>query len=154
MDITLIRVLVEKDAELIAGLIRRSVEPLLQNVPPVEREKILSRYTEMYVLEKAANGIYYIAEQEEKIVGVIGLINCEVRTFYVDPDYQGKGIGRKLFEKIVARAKENCCEKIFTESSPVAKKVYEKFGFTLLETREKIHAGGRKTTNYWMRMVL
>src|SRR3989338_6701769 len=46
----------------------------------------------------------YVASENNQIVGIIGLKAKQLRIFYVRPDCQGRGIGRKLFTQIEAIA--------------------------------------------------
>lgn len=57
-------------------------------------------------------GRLYLAHWDGNIAGCIGLRkidqhNCEMKRLYVRPEFQGKGIGRALAQKVIADARES-----------------------------------------------
>ena len=70
----------------------------------------------------------YGAYDGDKLVGVIATRNegTHIALFFVDGEYHRKGIGRKLFQRILEDNKVNY---ITVNSSPYAVPVYEKLGF-------------------------
>ncbi|MGH2613460.1 MAG: GNAT family N-acetyltransferase [Rhabdochlamydiaceae bacterium] len=94
--------------------------------------------------KKAQEIDYLIAEDTEKnrVMGVIGLGGGRVRTFFVHPDYQGKGIGRKLYSHIEEKAKTQGLQELIVVSSKYAEPIYEMFGFKKIEVLHKEKNGG------------
>lgn len=86
---------------------------------------------------------YFVAEDlvNNKIVGVIGLQNNQLRTFFVDPDYQGKGVGSLLFQYLESYAKNRKFKELYLEGSPIGEPFYEHFGFVKIKTLEKQRQG-------------
>ena len=89
-------------------------------------------------------GIFSIFVEEE-FVGVIQKIkledkNLHVGRFLIAPHRQGKGLGRKAFQYFLQKMFEN--EEIESisltvfESNPIAKKLYQKEGFKVVQTIE------------------
>lgn len=89
-------------------------------------------------------GIFSIFAEEE-FVGVIQKIkledkNLHVGRFLIAPHRQGKGLGRKAFQYFLQKMFEN--EEIESisltvfESNPIAKKLYQKEGFDVVQTIE------------------
>lgn len=89
-------------------------------------------------------GIFFIFAEEE-FVGVIQKIkledkNLHVGRFLIAPHRQGKGLGRKAFQYFLQKMFEN--EEIESisltvfESNPIAKKLYQKEGFKVVQTIE------------------
>ena len=89
-------------------------------------------------------GIFSIFAEEE-FVGVIQKIkledkNLHVGRFLIAPHRQGKGLGRKAFQYFLQKMFEN--EEIESisltvfESNPIAKKLYQKEGFKVVQTIE------------------
>ena len=89
-------------------------------------------------------GIFSIFAEEE-FVGVIQKIkledkNLHVGRFLIAPHRQGKGLGRKAFQYFLQKMFEN--EEIESisltvfESNPIAKKLYQKEGFKVVQTLE------------------
>lgn len=70
----------------------------------------------------------YGAFDGENVIGVIATRNNgnHIALFFVDEEYQGRGIGKRLFELVV----QNCDSgKLTVFSSPFAIPIYHKLGF-------------------------
>lgn len=70
----------------------------------------------------------------EKVVGIIGLKQNQLKTFFVDPDYQSKGIGRLLYNQLEQVARARNIKKLILFGSPLGEPVYRKFGFKKIKT--------------------
>ncbi|MBO5178799.1 MAG: GNAT family N-acetyltransferase [Clostridia bacterium] len=76
-----------------------------------------------WILEKEIIGAF----ENNRLIGLIAIKNYNhIALFFVDSDYQGKGIGKKLFQEI---CKLNNCGYYTVNSSPYAKSIYEHLGF-------------------------
>lgn len=90
-----------RDAEAVSSLIRHTMRVSNSGDYPLERlqplmdyfspEKVLLLSQERHCLVAAVNG---------RIVGAIALEGAELCTFFIHPDYQGKGIGSQLLAAI------------------------------------------------------
>ena len=90
------------------------------------------RFTRNAVFESSDEHIIYVAEFEEKIVGMIDVkLNGHISLFFVDGKYQKQGIGRNLFEIAESdpQIKAGCNGKMDVNSSISAVESYEKLGF-------------------------
>jgi len=90
---------------------------------------------------KANDVEMYIATENDNVVGVIGIKDKQLRTFYVHPSQQGKGIGSKLYKKFEEIAIERGIKKIVLEGSPLGQPIYEHFGFIKIKSIEKERVG-------------
>lgn len=70
----------------------------------------------------------YAAYENLDVVGVIATRNkgSHIALFFVEENYQSKGIGRKLFEEVRLRNQSN---KVTVNSSPYAVNIYHSLGF-------------------------
>ena len=86
---------------------------------------------------------YFVAEDlvNNKIVGIIGLQDNQLRTFFVDPDYQNKGVGGFLFQYLETQAKNRKLKELYLEGSPIGEPIYKHFGFVKIKTLEKQRQG-------------
>lgn len=98
------------------------------------------------LLENNSDFIYFIAKENDSIAGFIwggknreenSEYDAEVIAYYVLPEYQGKGIGRKLFSSF---AKEALKRKMNTMSLWVlygnnTSKIYEHFGGKYIKSK-------------------
>ena len=90
---------------------------------------------------KEPSGAFIIAKENENVIGCVGLKNldsktCEMKRLYVNDNYKGKGIGKKLVEKIIEEAKIKNYEKMRLDTlktMEVALKTYSKSGFYKIE---------------------
>ena len=126
----LIRKFEDSDAEPVSHLIKLNYKRLLNQYYP---EKIIiffiKKNTPQTVLERSKNREMFVASDGDKIVGVAALKQEDVKTMFVHPDYQGKGIAKTLMEKIEDIAIREGKERIFADSSLAAVEFYEKIGF-------------------------
>ena len=83
---------------------------------------------------------YYVCEQNESILGIIAYKEpAHLVHFFVDIAVQKQGIGRKLWNYVVAELQENITT-ISVNSSCYAQPIYQKFGFETVS--EVIEAHG------------
>jgi GNAT superfamily N-acetyltransferase len=88
-------------------------------------------------------GFTLVAKLEGRMVGMCAFRDGHhVTLFFVLPEFQGQGIGRRLFDAAVERARTNGAAKLEVHSSPVAVPVYEALGFSVTGS-EKVEDGIR-----------
>ncbi len=109
--------------------------------PETLRKAISEKYDPDEFLIRAEKTNFFIAKEGATIVGCIGLEENRVRTFYVHPDFQGKGIGRLLYATIEEIAREYGHKSLYVVSSPLGIPIYEHFGFVKIKPVEKERAG-------------
>ena len=94
-------------------------------------------------VSKSKNNFIYVVEENKKLIGFatfsIRLVIrypkpiAELDELIVLPGYRKKGVGKLLMNKILSKAKELNCYRLFIESHydhKVAHKLYEKLNFT------------------------
>lgn len=74
----------------------------------------------------------------ERLIGVIATRSegTHIALFFVDSDFQGKGVGRSLFQTVLADCQSN---RITVNSSPYAVPIYQKLGFTETDTEKTVN---------------
>ena len=72
-------------------------------------------------------GETWVFEDDERIIGFIGMIGNEIGGLFVKPDQQSKGIGTKLVDFIKQFHSELEVE-VFKEN-PIGRAFYDKYGF-------------------------
>ena len=106
-DIT-IRRLEEKDAEKVSELIRTTISISNKKDYPEElMDQLIAIETPEHVLERASWTHFYVAEKDGAIIGC-GAIGpywgkedeSSLFTIFVNPEYQGKGVGRLIVETL------------------------------------------------------
>jgi len=79
-----------------------------------------------------------VIDEDDKIVGTVGLYpydhgTCELRKMYLLPAYRGKGTGKKLMDRMLAKAKALGFQHMVLETSSKlvnAIAMYRRYGFT------------------------
>lgn len=81
------------------------------------------------------NSFVLVAKDQSPIIGMVSVINdSHIALIFVDPRYQGKGIGKNL----IVEAIKNCLNRtpalstVTVSSSPNSRSFYEEFGFEVL----------------------
>jgi putative acetyltransferase len=89
-------------------------------------------------------GVFEVVENENgTIVGTIGLYplnetTIELRKMYLHPSIRGQGLGKKLLERIIKRARELGYLRVYLETASVLKPavhLYESAGFRPVQER-------------------
>lgn len=68
-----------------------------------------------------------VYEVDGRVVGSISLMDTEVGGLFVDPDHQGKGIGRALVDH--ARETRPFLELDVFEANSIGRRFYDRYGF-------------------------
>ena len=104
----MIRRLEEADAAAVSELIRNTIRISNAKDYPAElMDALIGTETPEHILERASWTHFYVAEEQGKIIGC-GAIGpywgrtdeSSLFTIFVSPEYQGKGIGRAIMEKL------------------------------------------------------
>jgi putative acetyltransferase len=99
---------------------------------------------------------YWVVEMEGEVVGGIGIAPfnehakvCELQKLYLSTKTQGIGLGKKLMETALSYASKHYtkCYLETTHELKTACKLYERFGFTLLD--EPLTGSDHSAMNAW-----
>lgn len=98
--------------------------------------------------EEFADGSMYFIKFSGEVVGTASYSRKEDRSVYinglaVDPDFRGRGLGRKALAKILEQVRD--ADRVWLVVHPEnisAMKLYESFGFKTVERRENFHGDG------------
>ena len=92
---------------------------------------------------------YVVAESEGELVGYAGVYvlppDADVQTVAVSSRGQGRGVGRRLLEDLITRAKDAGCTHLILEvrsDNAAAIGLYRRFGFEQISTRPDYYAPG------------
>ncbi|MFI0427657.1 MAG: GNAT family N-acetyltransferase [Flavobacterium sp.] len=134
----LIREIQQKDNEAIAKVIRAIFHELdAPKVGTAYADPILDTLYEVY---QAPRSIYYVVENEGKVVGGCGVASlengnvsvCELQKMYFAPEIRGTGFAEKIIEKCLEFAKIQGYEICYLETlsfMTAAQKLYKRIGF-------------------------
>ncbi|SHI48303.1 GNAT family N-acetyltransferase [Flavobacterium haoranii] len=152
-----IRTIKKEDNPQIATIIRNVFDELdAPKCGTAYADPILDTLYEVYQEPKS---IYFVIENEGKIVGGGGLASlqngenayCELQKMYFAPEARGLGLGKQIIENCLAFAKEQGFKYCYLETLPFmesARKLYEKMGFQYLD--KPLGATGHTSCDVWM----
>lgn len=138
----LIREIQKQDNPQIANVIRTVfIEDDFPKTGTAFEDKQLDFMFESYEKSKA---VYFVVENNGKIVGGAGVSKlaateeniCELQKMYILNEARGNGLGNKLIQLCLDKAKEFGYEKCYLETLPtmkVAQHLYQKLGFEYLD---------------------
>jgi N-acetylglutamate synthase-like GNAT family acetyltransferase len=129
----------KEDAKKASRLIRQAQLITLKDYYP---RKIIDWFckinTPSKIIAKSKKIELFVAVEGDKILGINGLKEDQVKKFYVNPAYQGRGVGRKLIKNIENTARKRKIRKLVVRSSLYAEGFYKKMGFRRIK---KIKSG-------------
>lgn len=92
----------------------------------------------------------YVAEEGTQIIGFGELEdNGHIDRFYCHKDFQGKGIGTQILQKIESKARSLGIKRLFVEASITARPFFEKRGFVTVRQQE-VERRGQTLINFVM----
>jgi len=95
-----------------------------------------------------------VAEYKNKIAGFTALdAEGHIDMFYVDPDFQRRGVGSAMLRFVTARAQSARCKRLYGEVSITARPVFERHGFKVL-AYQTVETNGQALGNYRMEKLL
>lgn len=153
----IIREIKPDDNSSLAHIIRTViVEMGAPKVGTAYQDKATDAMFETYDKEKAA---YFVIEHNNTVVGGAGVAQldnyegnvCELQKMYFLPMARGKGLGAKLIDVCLQKAKDLGFEKCYLETLPYmedAVKLYKKYGFENLDS--PLGNTSHHSCNVWM----
>lgn len=142
----MIRRFTEEDAKAVSALIIRTIRiSNVRDYPAELMEELVKTETPDHVLQRASWTHFYVVEEEGKIVGC-GAIGpywgredeSSLFTIFVDPDYQGKGIGRAIVEKLEQDEFALRARRIEIPASITGLSFYQKMGYAFKDGKNEI----------------
>jgi putative acetyltransferase len=118
---------------------------------------------DLFTVYSAPKTIYFVLENEGKIVGGAGIGTlenddptiCEFQKMYFLPEARGKGYASKMLELSIQKARKFGYKKCYIETMPymdAAQKLYRNFGFKNLDA--PIGKTGHTSCPVWMLLEL
>ncbi len=142
MSIAIIREIKPNDNAELARVIRKVLIDL--GVPKIGTAYADKALDEMYGNYDVPRATYFVVEEGSKIIGGAGVAQldnykgnvCELQKMYFLEEARGKGIGAKMIQTCIDRAKQYGFEKVYLETMPfmnAAQKLYQKVGFEFID---------------------
>ena len=141
-----IRRFTEQDAKAVSELIIRTIRiSNVRDYPAELMEELVRTETPEYVLQRASWTHFYVAEEEGKIIGC-GAIGpywgkedeSSLFTIFVDPDCQGKGVGRAIVGTLEQDEFALRARRIEIPASITGLPFYQKMGYSFKDGKNEI----------------
>ena len=102
----------------------------------------------------AGQGTTLVAFVDQKIVGTGTLLDGEIKRVFVDPEFQGRGIGRELMLSLIAEARGQELRSVSLDASLVSRGMYEHLGFRFVRNGRHDLGNGLALDYYLMTLDL
>jgi N-acetylglutamate synthase-like GNAT family acetyltransferase len=138
MDDLAIRPATPADVPVLSDLIRRTVRQSNASDYPAEVVELISaNYASDKVAQRLNERDVFVCLEGQRIVGTIGLGGNQLRSLFVEPDLQGKGVGVRLVAHLEAHARKAGVAELLLSSSITARGFYERLGYRLIRFDER-----------------
>ncbi|MBT3721381.1 GNAT family N-acetyltransferase [archaeon] len=120
----------KEDTSKVCYFVRRNMKEILPDFYPKDVVEFLYKHeTPKKFLKRGKNRIYIVVTKKKRILGIAGLEENDVKSFFVNPSYHKKGIGNLLISEIEKIAKLRKLKTLTVHSSFNAEGFYAKCGF-------------------------
>ena len=124
----------EKDKEELSRIIIKCLTDInSRDYPDKIINAMINHFTPEQLHQYSLQNICLVAEFNESIAGTISLGNDIIYTTFVDPDFHGHGIGKKLVEKIEEIAGKSNISILKVPSSITAEGFYRSCGYVSID---------------------
>lgn len=125
-----IRIATIADAEAISALVIRTLGATnAHHYSPRLIREIAANFSPDHVASRFEGRMVWVASIDEAIVGTASLEKNWVRTVFVDPARQGRGVGKALMAELFETVSRAAIEELFVPSSINAEGFYRRLGF-------------------------
>ena len=141
-----IRTYERRDAAGVADVFYRSVREVALSDYTAEQVKawVPGRWDAGQEHRRSGDGRLVLVAADES-AHVVAFIDLEpdghIDRLFCAPEAAGRGIASRLYEAIETEARAQNIERLFTEASELARRFFERKGFTVLERQDKILRG-------------
>lgn len=146
----MIRMFKESDATEVANLIARTLREVnIKDYSKEHIEKDVQLLSRQFLIERSKWTHFYVVCEDEKIVGCGAIgpywgseIESSLFTIFVLPEYQGKGVGRRIIKTLEEDEYFLRAERIEIPASITGCQFYRKLGYDYKDGIDKIDNEG------------
>lgn len=118
----------------LSGLIRRTIR--VSNSKEYD-QKSIDRLCTIFepepVTKRIENELILLCFMGTELVGTVGLRDDYLRSMFVDPGFQGRGLGKMLVARIEDEARQKAIPEMMLHSSLTAREFYLALGYEFVE---------------------
>ncbi|BCZ48709.1 GNAT family acetyltransferase [Clostridium gelidum] len=130
------------DSSKLCEIIKRNlIEINSKDYPKEIIDGMCSRFVPENMIENAKKRDIYVAELNGELIGTASLENNIIYGVFVDVNYHGCGVGKKLMSIIEDNAKENSVNLVQVPSSITSQNFYYKLGYNYVKEVETPDSG-------------
>jgi N-acetylglutamate synthase-like GNAT family acetyltransferase len=138
MDALTIRPATPADVAALSELIRRTVRRSnASDYAALVVELIAANYAPDKMAQRLLERDVFVCLEGHRIVGTIGLESDKLRSLFVEPGLQGKGVGARLVAHLEAHARQTGVAELHLSSSITARGFYERLGYRMIRFDER-----------------
>jgi len=119
--------------------------------PEIYRPKVIGYFLNYHnpteIARRMREEILLVLEESDIIKATGFIVSDELGGVYVDPSCQRRGMGTAVVNRLLELAKKNKIERLVLHSTPTAKHMYDKLGFTVVY--KKIEYIGDEPLEYY-----
>ncbi len=136
----------KEDARICSNIIKQNFLKInARDYPKRTINALIKDSSPKRLIEKSKERQFYIAHEKGKILGIGGYSKEKAHTFFVRTNLHGKGIGKKLLEKVCKEAKKQGIKALHCASSVYAEKFYQAYGFKRVKRLTVPYMGAKLT---------
>ena len=125
-----IRTFAASDAEAVSQVVRLALLTTnARDYPAARIEALHDYFTPAKIRQLAGERYCLVAEENGLVVGTGAFEDDELKTVFVLPQYQGKGVGRQLLDALEHRARQLGLPSLRVPPSRTSYGFYEKMGY-------------------------
>jgi GNAT superfamily N-acetyltransferase len=129
-SVIVIRAFEPRDAEAVSALIQRTMRESNSRDYPLDRlQPLIDYFSPEKVRRLGQERVCLVAEVDRQLIGTAALEGSELATFFVLPEYQGQGIGRRLLAAIEELARTQGLTHITVDASITGAAFYARMGY-------------------------
>jgi len=91
------------------------------------------RYNRDYLKNKISNGTFYVAVDNEQVIGLGGIEEGWIKKMFIHPNRQSEGIGGRILEQLEDKARAENRNEVFLYSFPNSIRFYQGRRYSIVE---------------------
>jgi GNAT superfamily N-acetyltransferase len=120
----------DEDAAAVSAVVRRAVRVgNARDYPPEVIERVARSFGPAEMQGFIAQQTVFVASVAGSVVGTASLNGNRVRTVFVAPDMQGRGIGRQLMQAVEQAALADAAAEVMLQATITAEGFYARLGY-------------------------